>query len=133
MRGRIAIILMLATALTGCETSRSVYRYFAGAPSTFIVFFAVNSAEMTPDAAAIVHDAANVINRVHPGMVIIAAGTTPGGNMEMSQPRFAAVRQALIDDGVDQDLIARAAIADPKLDTMPARQRVEIRLVKKGA
>jgi hypothetical protein len=63
---------------------------------------------------------------------VIAAGVSAGGNMEMSVPRFAAVRQALIDDGVDQDLIARSAIADPKLDTMPAKQRVEIRLSMKG-
>ncbi|HWA91796.1 MAG TPA: hypothetical protein VG889_17290 [Rhizomicrobium sp.] len=133
MRGRIAIILLLAAALgglAGCQTMRSVFH--GGTPSTFIVFFPVNSAQMSPEAAQIVHDAATAINQVHPRTVIIAAGTTPGGNMEMSQPRFAAVRQTLIDDGVDQDLIARAAIADPKLDTMPAKQRVEIRLVMKG-
>jgi len=131
MRGRIAAILMLAVALTGCETSRSVYHYFVGTPSTFIVFFATGSAQLTPDAAAIVRDAATIINRTHPGSVIIAAGTQAG--MELSQPRFAAVRQALIDDGVGEDVIARSAIADPKLDIAPARQRVEIRLVKKGA
>lgn len=131
MRGRIAAILMLAVALTGCQTSRSVYRYFAGTPSTFIVFFASGSAELTPDAAAIVRDAATIINRTHPASVIIAAGTQAG--MGLSQPRFAAVRQALIDDGVGEDVIARSAIADPKLDIAPARQRVEIRLVKKGA
>jgi len=135
MRGRIAAILMLGLALggvQGCQTSRSVYRYFVGTPTTFIVFFPVKSAELTPEGAAIVRDAATIIGRTHPDQVIIAAGVSPGGNMEMSQPRFEAVRQALVADGVDQDVIARAAIADPKLDTMPAKQRVEIRLVKKG-
>ena len=134
MRGTIATILLcgaLGLGLQGCETSRNVYRYFVGTPSTYIVFFPVKSAELTPEGAAIVHDAATAINKVRPEQVIIAAGVSAGGNMEMSQPRFAAVRQTLIDDGVDQDLIARAAIADPKLDTMPAKQRVEIRLVMK--
>src|ERR1700755_1469334 len=133
MRGKIATILIcgaVAFSLPGCETTRSVYSYFRGTPSTFIVFFPVKSAELTPEGTAIVRDAATAINKVHPETVIIAAGVVAGG--EMSQPRFAPVRQSLIDDGVDQDLIARAAIADPKLDTMPARQRVEIRLVMKG-
>src|SRR6185312_519380 len=127
MRGTIAAVLLACLALPGCETMHSV---FHGTPSTFIVFFPVKSAELTPEGASIVHDAATIINRTHPETVVIAAGVTAGG--EMSQPRFEAVRQALVADGVDQDVIARAAIADPKLDTTPARQRVEIRLMKKS-
>lgn len=126
MRVKIALAL-LCVVLAGCQTVSSV---FHGTPSTFIVFFQAGSAQMEPDAAAIVHDAASAVNRTHPQSVIIAAGVAAG--MELSQPRFAAVRQALIDDGVDQDLIARSAIADPKLDIAPARQRVEIRLAMKG-
>ena len=130
MRVRIAAALLLAAgvALSGCETVRGVFH--GGTPSNFIVFFPVGSATLTPDGAAIVKDAATAIKQVHPETVVIAAGVTAGG--EFSQPRFAAVRQALIDDGVDQDVIARAAIADPKLDTMPAKQRVEIRLQMTG-
>jgi len=134
MRGTIATVLlcaMLCPGLTGCETSRNVYRYFVGTPTTFIVFFPVKSAELTPEGAQIVRDAATIVAKTHPETVVIAAGVTAGG--ELSQPRFEAVRQALVADGVDQDIIARAAIADPKLDTMPAKQRVEIRLVKKAA
>jgi flagellar motor protein MotB len=131
MRAKIAILLLCAglaaVGLAGCGTMRSIIH---GNPSTFIVFFPVGSAQLTPDGRSIVNDAATVIKRSHPGMVVIAAGTA-AGNIEMSQPRFAAVRQALIDDGIDQDLIARAAIADPKLDTLPAKQRVEIRLAPK--
>jgi hypothetical protein len=128
MRGKIATVLF-CLMLAGCGT---VHNFVYGPPSTFIVFFPVKSAELTPDGAAIVKDAAAAIHQVHPASVVIAAGVSAGGNMEMSVPRFAAVRQALIDDGVDQDLIARAAIADPKLDTMPAKQRVEIRLSMRG-
>jgi hypothetical protein len=92
----------------------------------------VKSAEITADSADILKMAAIQIQKQHPQTVQIAAGVAPGGNMEMSAPRFAAVRQKLIDDGVPEDLVARSAIADPQLDTGPARQRVEIRLLANG-
>jgi outer membrane protein OmpA-like peptidoglycan-associated protein len=130
MRVRIAAALLLVAgvALSGCETVHSVFH--GGTPSNFIVFFPVGGADLSPDAKTIVRDAATAIKHEHPQTVVIAAGAKAG--MELSQPRFAAVRQALIDDGVDQDLIARSALADPKLDETPARQRVEIRLQMKG-
>jgi len=130
MRVRIAALVLLCGGLFGCTT---VHDFVYGPPTTFIVFFPANSAELTPDAAAIVKTAAVAIRRQHPKTVDIAAGVAAGGNMEMSAPRFAAVRKLLIDDGVDEDSIARSAIPDPKLDTGPARQRVEIRLLAKGA
>jgi outer membrane protein OmpA-like peptidoglycan-associated protein len=99
----------------------------------FIVFFPAKSADLTSDSIDILKLAAAQIQKQHPSAVQIAAGVAPGGNMEMSVPRFAAVRQKLIDDGVPEDLIARSAIADPQLDTGPARQRVEIRLLAKAA
>ncbi|HEX4860015.1 MAG TPA: hypothetical protein VFV07_02180 [Rhizomicrobium sp.] len=122
-------IACVCLGLAGCE---SVHSFVYGPPTTFIVFFQDKSTDLTPDAASIVKSAADAIHRQHPATVAIAAGVAPGGNMEMSQPRFAAVRKALVDDGIDEDIIARSAIADPKLDTGPARQRVEIRLLAKG-
>jgi outer membrane protein OmpA-like peptidoglycan-associated protein len=129
MRAKIAIVLACAAALAGCTT---VHDMVYGPPTTFIVFFPEKSADLTPDAADIVKTAAGQVKKQHPATVQIAAGVAPGGNMEMSQPRFAAVRKLLVEDGVDEDRIARSAIADPKLDTGPARQRVEIRLLAKG-
>lgn len=131
MREKIAIAL-LCVALTGCATYQAVHDYVYGPPKVFIVFFPVKSAEITPDSADILKMAAIQIQKQHPQTVQIAAGVAPGGNMEMSAPRFAAVRQKLIDDGVPEDLVARSAIADPQLDTGPARQRVEIRLLANG-
>jgi len=119
--------LFVCLGLAGCET---VQNFVYGPPTTFIVFFQEKSTDLTPDAMSIVKSAADAIRKQRPATVAIAAGVA--SNMEMSQPRFAAVRKALIDDGVSEDLIARSAIADPKLDTGPARQRVEIRLLAKG-
>ena len=122
-------MLSVCLGLAGCGT---VHDFVYGPPTTFIVFFQDKSTDLTPDAVSIVKSAADAIRRQHPATVQIAAGVAAGGNMEMSQPRFAAVRKQLVDDGVDEDVIARSAIPDPKLDTGPARQRVEIRLLAKG-
>ena len=121
--------LCVCLGLAGCGT---VHELAYGRPTAFIVFFEAQSATLTPDAVSIVKSAADAIRRQHPATVQIAAGVAPGGNMELSQPRFAAVRKQLIDDGVAEDTISRSAIPDPKLDTGPARQRVEIRLLAKG-
>ena len=126
MRVKIAIVL-LCLGLAGCGTVRNLVY---GPPTTFIVFFPAKSAEIAPDAADIVKTAAAAVRRQHPATVQIAAGVAAGN--EMSQPRFAAVRKLLVDDGVPEDIIARSAIPDPKLDTGTARQRVEIRLLAKG-
>jgi hypothetical protein len=128
MRETIALAFV-CVSLTGCTT---VHDYVYGSPKTFIVFFETKSPDLTPDAAAIVKIAAAAIQKQHPPTVQIAAGVAAGGNMEMAVPRFAAVRQKLIDDGVSEDIIARSAIPDPKLDTGAARQRVEIRLLANG-
>ena len=132
MREKIAIALLCAAALSGCATYTRVHDYVMGPQKVFIVFFPVKSADLTPDAADIVKVAASQIQKQHPEAVQIAAGVAPGGKMEMSAPRFEAVRKLLVDDGVPDDIIARSAIADPKLDTGPARLRVEIRLLAKG-
>ena len=78
--------------------------------------------------------AAAKIETSHPATVVIAAGVKAGDSMGLSEPRFAAVRKALIDNGVRQDLIARASISGPKLvetdgAASTADQRVEIRLL----
>jgi outer membrane protein OmpA-like peptidoglycan-associated protein len=126
MRGKIATVFV-CLALAGCGT---VHDFVYGPPTTFIVFFQEKSTDLSPDAMSIVKSAADAVRKQHPATVAIAAGVA--SNMELSQPRFAAVRKALIDDGMPEDLIARSAIADPKLDTGTARQRVEIRLLMKG-
>jgi len=132
MREKIAIALLCAAVLSGCSTYHAVHDYVYGPPKVFIVFFPIKSADLTPDGIDIVKIAAMQIQKQHPQAVQIAAGVASGGNMEMSAPRFAAVRQKLVDDGVPEDLIARSAIADPQLDKGPARQRVEIRLLTNG-
>jgi outer membrane protein OmpA-like peptidoglycan-associated protein len=138
MREKIAIALLCVVALSGCATYTRVHDYIMG-PPRFIVFFAGDSATLTPDAKTIVKAASDRIASRHPASVVIAAGVTAGDNMELSEPRFAAVHDALVADGVREDIIARAPIPGPKLaettakpGTSTADQRVEIRLLDKA-
>jgi hypothetical protein len=115
--------------LCGCTTAVQ-----QAGPSHFIVFFSGDSASLTPEAQLIVKDAASHIRDTHPTTVMIAAGVKPGGNMELSEPRFQAVRQALVDDGIAPELIARAPIPGPKLASVDGGlssgdERAEIRLL----
>ncbi len=100
------------------------------APPKFIVFFSDRSAEVPAVGKAIVRTAANGIEQKHPESVLIAANA----NADLSRSRFAAVRRALIEEGVSSKLIARAPIRGPRLiETGTADDRVEIRLLSSGA
>jgi len=127
---------LLCVALSGCTTYREVHDYIYG-PPRFIVFFSGDSTTLTPDGRTIVKSAAARIMSTHPASVVIAAGVKAGDNMELSAPRFAAVHDELVADGVSEDLIARSAIVDPKLveaagKTSTADQRAEIKLLDKA-
>lgn len=129
MREKIAIVL-LCVALAGCAT---VHDYVYGPPTNFIVFFSGKTTALSSDGQTIVKSAAARVAASHPTSVVIESGVEAGG--DLAKPRFAAVRQALIDDGVSQDLIARSAIPGPKLagpTNSTGDQRVEIRLLAKA-
>jgi hypothetical protein len=129
VREKIAISL-LCLALGGCAT---VHDYVYGPPTHFIVFFSGKGTVLSSDGRAIVKSAAARITTSRPTSVVIESGVDAGG--DLAEPRFTAVRQALIDDGVAQDLIARSDIPGPKLagnSNSTGDQRVEIRLLAKA-
>ncbi len=86
----------------------------AETPSKFFVFFSGGSATLTPAAQLIVKDAASRIKDSRPTTVLVSAGVKEHGD-RLSRPRFLAVRQALVNDGIAPDIIARAPIPGPKL------------------
>ena len=100
------------------------------APPKFIVFFSDRSAELPAVGRAIVKTAATGIEKNHPISVLIAADAGAG----LSGSRFAAVRKALIDEGVSPKMIVRTPIRGPRLiETGTADDRVEIRLLSGNA
>ncbi len=133
MRNGFAVLFGLLL-LGGCAGTANESASSQGAPSHFIVFFSGDSASLTPQAQLIVKDAASRIHDAHPASVMIAAGLKAGNNMDLSEPRFQAVRLALIADGIAPDIIARAPIPGPKLASVDGGlssgdDRAEIRLL----
>jgi hypothetical protein len=97
-----------------------------------MVFFQTNSSQLSAGARAVVDEAALAFHHQHPGNVMIATGTAFGDDPKLVEPRFLAVRQALIADGVASGLISRSAITEARFslgDT--GNERVEITLVAK--
>ena len=129
------IIIRRLIALSGGLVFLAGYSAFAGeASSSYMVFFAQSSSQLSPGARAIVDQAALAVRGMHPVRVTIAAGTAMDDNLKLADPRLREVRQALIADGVADRLIFVSAIAQASLivgDT--GDQRVEITLVAKTA
>src|SRR5581483_9538819 len=99
-------------------------------PSTYVVFFPKGDAALTPEAKAIIDRAATAIRATQPEQVVVAAGGHTRRSGGLSNPRAFAVRQALAQDGIADELLARSDLESINLaasDT--AEQRVEIRLV----
>ncbi len=133
---RVSVIFGLFL-LGGCASGASGVDVARNEPSHFIVFFSGDSATLTPAAQLIVKDAASHIRDTRPATVMIAAGVKAGGNMELSEPRFNAVREALVADGIEPAIIARAPIPGPKLASVDGGlsagdERAEIRLLASG-
>jgi outer membrane protein OmpA-like peptidoglycan-associated protein len=123
---KTAIALALGWLLVGGGSAS------AEAPSRFILFFSSDSSTLTPEARRIADNAAGRFRDAHPRKVMVSTGAAkdPG----LSEPRFQAVRSALIADGVPADMIARAEGPEPTLATTDSGlsggdERVEITLL----
>jgi outer membrane protein OmpA-like peptidoglycan-associated protein len=123
-----AILLLLIAGLGACTL------FATKGPPVFVIFFSSGSVELSTEAHKVVDQAADAIRINKPASVTIAAGVLAGNNLKLAQPRFDAVRLALIADGVSTELIARAAIPDTDEKEVggTGNQRVEIRLVPKA-
>lgn len=120
---RILTYVAILLGLASCSI-------FVKAPEFYVVFFSASSTELSPEAHATVDQAARAIRETHPASVTLGAGIASGDNLKLAAPRFEAVRQALVADGVASDLIARSAIPDSNLNTGGVGdQCVEIRLI----
>jgi hypothetical protein len=125
---RLFAVSLAFGLLGGCST------FMHEAPANYVVFFSSSDTALSADARSVIDHAAAAIRATHPDSVMIAAGVATGDNLKLAQPRFDAVRAALVADGVSGDLIARSSIADASLSVgATGDQRVEIRLVAKPA
>ncbi len=112
---------MALLLVAGCTTSSD------RAPSSFLVFFPANSAELTKEAAGALDQAAAAIKSSRPASVIIGAGSGNGNNVKLAEPRLAAVQHGLEARGIPASLVARASLplTEAKTDEV-GNQRIEI-------
>jgi outer membrane protein OmpA-like peptidoglycan-associated protein len=114
--------LFISCALTACAGTKS-----SAPPSTYVVFFAPNSAELPAEAKPALDRAAAAVKQTRPAHVAIAAGVARAGALPLAEPRYLAVRKALTDRGVAEAIIARASLPDTAVPVEAAgAQRVEI-------
>lgn len=131
MKTRLGLLLFAcATVLSGCAD------WSPGYSDKYIVFFDAQSATISPTGKAILDRAAAAIKAERPPRVAIAgepADAPPhqGFNPKLSEPRFAAVENALVLRGVNAQLMSRAAMTETEAKLNPSgKRRVEIRLLK---
>jgi outer membrane protein OmpA-like peptidoglycan-associated protein len=126
------IVLAIATvALAGC----SMFGTSADKAPVYIVFFHYDSDFLTPDARRIVDQAAASARDTKPTTIELAGyteATAAKNSRQFAEPRFNAVADALIVDGVDPKLLVRVPLMDSEA-SLPstADRRVEIRLINK--
>jgi outer membrane protein OmpA-like peptidoglycan-associated protein len=118
---RILACILISAGLAACASTKS------SAPSTYVVFFPPNSAELPAEAKPALDRAAAAVKQTRPAHVAIAAGVARAGALPLAEPRYLAVRKALTDRGVSEGIIARASLPDTAAPVEAAgAQRVEI-------
>jgi outer membrane protein OmpA-like peptidoglycan-associated protein len=121
-------LIVLALALSGC-----MHKHSGEQATVMLAFFHPWSADLTPEAKVVVDQAAAKIKDTKPSTVTIAGYTyndaDPEANRRLATQRVAAVRNALISDGIDPKLFLDIPVGAPKESTsMTGDRRVEIRL-----
>ena len=108
------------------------------------VFFAFNSADLSPHAERVLADLAHDIRRNRPGWTVAVEGHTDtvgsqSYNVPLSEARADAVADALVHDGVNPRRVEAHAygerhLAVPTADNVPDRRnrRVVVRLIPPG-
>jgi hypothetical protein len=122
------IAVGLIAFLGGCAIS--------GAPNfadSYNVFFQASDTSLSVEAREVVLRASEAIRSKHPKQVVVAGEpktvSTPGFDTKFADPRFESVETELIADGMDSNLLARAALTDNEAKVgATGNRRVEIRL-----
>jgi len=125
-RLRLALASAILAVLVACTQGSQQ------SPPVYIVFFPKGSVELVPESRQIIEQAVAAIRKTRPAAIVLASGVAVGDNLRLAEPRFEAIRQALVAKNVPPALIARSSLPDAKLETGSSGDtRVEILLLAK--
>jgi outer membrane protein OmpA-like peptidoglycan-associated protein len=123
---KLGLVLLSALVLSACATARNETR-------TYIVFFAYDTAALTPEARNIVVQAAANAKAVKAVRIdlggYVGQGPTARTDGALTARRFATVEDTLAAQGVDRRLFARVPLMDEVQLPATAVRRIEIRLI----
>jgi hypothetical protein len=126
-------VLLLAGLLAGCGGGGGGLFSRAAPNDKFIAFFNFDSVQLSPEARAVVHEAADAAKARKPMRIELAGYTGREEDARtddrVAAQRFMAVEEALVAEGIDRMLFRRAALVDPVPLPATAVRRIEIRLL----
>jgi len=133
MKHRAFGMVMAATLVLAAAGCKAPAPSKPNVPQTYVLFFRFDSADLTPEARAIVDQAAAGIKIAKPSTVGIAGFADKAGtkayNQHLSERRIDAVEKALTADGIDPKLFLKIPLGESEPLAEPtADRRVEIRL-----
>jgi outer membrane protein OmpA-like peptidoglycan-associated protein len=131
-----ALLAVCVLAIAGCTMTKPAAK--PQMPQTFLLFFPASSADLTPDAHAIVDQAAEKAKQLKPSTIAIAGYVynvgDPKDNERMAARRVDAVEKAMVADGVDPKLFLRLPLGAPEDSVgQTGDRRIEIRLQFSGS
>jgi hypothetical protein len=121
---RAALVLMLAVVLSNC----SVFQQKPG-QDFFGVFFVPGTTELSPDAQAIVRQAAQSAKDIHAARIDVALPPDAPGGADLTEGRFTAIQNILSASGIGAGVLQRASLSDAAAKLPGAADRAEIRLL----
>ena len=125
MKRSVALLIGLFL-LVGCSS------FVHDTPSSYMVFFQDHDSQLSAGARAVVDQSALNVRSTHPAEVMIGIGNATDANLKLADPRLLAVRQALIADGVPDQMIVPSAITGASVSVgETGDQRVVITLIAK--
>ncbi len=126
--GRRLLVIAAMGLLAACASGDSDRLY---PPKSFFVFFAVDSAELSPEAQQVIERIADEARRIEATGVGISGYASPVGtpshNLRLSNMRATAVEVALLSRGMPREIIVRTYHgATPIIGPEIEGQRVEV-------
>jgi len=131
-----ALLAIFVVAIAGCTMLKPAAK--PQMPQTFLLFFHASSADLTPEAQAIVDQAAEKAKQLKPSTIAIAGYAynlgDPKDNERMAARRVDAVEKAMVADGIDPKLFLRLPLGAPDDSVgQTGDRRIEIRLQFSGS